>query len=271
MRGIFTTLTLLCFAHLQAQSGEFTAKGNIETLKVLPQKRVLPYAPVREADIMWEKRIWRVIDTREKMNLPFRYPAQPLFEILMSAIADGKIQAYSPESDKFDQPLSRESIKKELSRADTFEIVDPHTYEVTYQIVRDEIHPEEIVRYRIKEVWFFDSRTSSMKTRILGIAPVREVYHEDGLLKYETPLFWIYYPHCRELLAQYPVFNEKNDHDFMSWEDLFEMRRFSSYIYKESNIRGERIQDYLSGRDILVESERIKNEIFNFEQDLWSH
>ena len=271
MRSIFTILTLLCFVNLQAQQQEFTSKGGNTTSKLLPKKRVLPYAPVREADIMWEKRIWRVIDTREKLNLPFRYPPQPLFDILMTAINEGKIKAYSAENDKFEQPLSREDIKKELSNADTFEIVDPHTYEVTYQIVQDEINPEEIVRYRIKEVWFFDSRLSSMKTRILGIAPIREVYREDGELKYETPLFWIYYPHCRELLAQYPVFNEGNDQEFMSWEDLFEMRRFSSYIYKESNIKGERIQDYLSGRDILVESDRIKNEIFNFEQDLWSY
>lgn len=271
MRSIFTTMALLCFVSTQAQQHEFTAKGGDATVKTLPPKRVLPYAPIREADIAWEKRIWRVIDTREKINLPFRYPAQPLFDILMSAIKTGKIKAYSAENDKFERELSEEEIERELSHADTFEIVDPHTYEITFQIVKDEIHSEEIARYRLKEVWFFDTSVSRMRTRILGIAPVREVYQEDGILKYETPLFWIYYPHCRELLAQYPVFNEKNDQAPMSWEDLFEMRRFSSYIYKASNIKGERIQDYLSGRDILVESDRIKHEIFNLEQDLWSH
>ncbi|MEM6697892.1 MAG: gliding motility protein GldN, partial [Bacteroidota bacterium] len=125
--------------------------------------------------------------------------------------------------------------------------------------------------YRIKEVWFFDSRTSTMKTRILGIAPIREVFREDGIMKYETPLFWVYYPHCRDLLAKEPVFNFGNDNTAMSWEDLFEMRYFSSYIYKESNVRDERIQDYLSGTDILVESNKVKQEILNFEQDLWSY
>lgn len=274
MRSILTTtLGLLLTFLLPAQSylADQEVLDEIVPKELLKQSRVLPYASVREADILWQKRIWRIIDTREKMNLPFRYPEATFFDILLQAIAKNEIKAYSTEDDRFSRQLSEKELRQELFRADTFEVVDPETYEVTYQIVSHQINPAEIVRYRLKEVTFFDSRSSTLQTRILGIAPIRDVYRENGVLKYETPLFWIYYPHCREVLARHAVVNEHNDQAQMSWEDLFEMRYFSSYIYKQSNIRDERLQDYLSGRDLLVESEKIKNEIFNFEQDLWSY
>ncbi|MEN0047933.1 MAG: gliding motility protein GldN [Bacteroidota bacterium] len=271
MRSIFTMLAMSLFFSSLGQNRDFTISDEAVEKQLFQERRVLPYAPVREADIMWEKKVWQVVDTREKMNHPFRYPVRPFFEILTDAISCGKVIAYSAENDRFETPLKRHEVSQLLFQSDTFEIVDPSTYEVTYQILKNDINPEEIVRYRIKEVWFFDSRTSTMKTRILGIAPIREVFREDGIMKYETPLFWVYYPHCRDLLAKEPVFNFGNDNTAMSWEDLFEMRYFSSYIYKESNVRDERIQDYLSGTDILVESNKVKQEILNFEQDLWSY
>ena len=67
------------------------------------------------------------------------------------------------------------------------------------------------------------------------------------------------------------VFNPGNDGDLGTWEDLFERRFFSSYIYKESNVYNRRIQDYLQGVDILLEADKIKQEIFNYEHDLWSY
>ncbi|MEM1328727.1 MAG: gliding motility protein GldN [Bacteroidota bacterium] len=275
MRSIAITTLLCCLiikSNLKAQSLLSDAPlDDITEKHLLKERRVLSYAPVREADILWEKKIWRIIDTREKINSPFRYPDRTFFDILLNAIFEQKIKAYSTEDDRFSRELSRPEIEEQLFRKDTFEIVDPETYEVTYQIVRHDINPEEIVRYRLKEVAFFDSRTSRMQTRLLGIAPIRSAHTENGVVKYETPLFWIYYPHCREVLAHEPVITGFNDLETVSWEDIFEMRYFSSYIYKQSNIKDERIQDYLSGRDILVESEKIKNELFNLEQDLWSY
>ncbi|MEX2588914.1 MAG: gliding motility protein GldN, partial [Chitinophagales bacterium] len=84
-------------------------------------------------------------------------------------------------------------------------------------------------------------------------------------------LFWCYYPELRPILAQYRVFNRHNDATTVSWEDLFEMRFFSSYIIKESNVQDRRIQDYTAGVDALLEADKIKYEIFNFEHDLWSY
>jgi hypothetical protein len=57
----------------------------------------------------------------------------------------------------------------------------------------------------------------------------------------------------------------------MSFDDIFIRRMFSSYIYKESNVKDLRIEDYAAGRDILVEADRIKYQIVDFEQALWEY
>jgi len=133
------------------------------------------------------------------------------------------------------------------------------------------LNPEDVKRFRMKEVWFFDEETSTLQVRILGIAPLIDVNDENGNFLYEQPMFWIYYPAVRELLAKERVFNPGNDASPNTWEDLMEMRFFSSYIYNESNVYDRSLQMYLSGVDLLLEAESIKNEIFNFEHDLWSY
>ena len=105
----------------------------------------------------------------------------------------------------------------------------------------------------------------------MGIAPLKEVYDDNDNFLYEQPLFWAYYPYMRDLLARKETFNPFNDAIRMSWEDIFEMRYFSSYISKESNVYDRRIKDYKSGLDILVEADNIKEEILNFEHDLWTY
>lgn len=236
------------------------------------ESRVLPYQPVREADIFYEKRIWRVIDVREKMNQPFAQPELPLFTIIMDGINSGEIRAFSAEDDKFSYQLSPEEVASMLSSADTVITFDPDSYEEIVEVVRNDMDPLDVERYRLKEVWFFDEETSRMNVRILGISPMRNVYdRETGEFRYEQPMFWIYYPECREMFARHQVFNDWNDASPVSWEDLFEMRFFSSYVFQERDIKGRRLDGYLSGVDLLLEAEKIKDEIFNFEQDLWSY
>ena len=159
-----------------------------------------------------------------------------------------------------------------LSSADTVITFDPDSYEEIVEVVRNDMDPLDVERYRLKEVWFFDEETSRMNVRILGISPMRNVYdRETGEFRYEQPMFWIYYPECREMFARHQVFNDWNDASPVSWEDLFEMRFFSSYVFQERDIKGRRLDGYLSGVDLLLEAEKIKDEIFNFEQDLWSY
>lgn len=276
MKYIFLILILVSSVLSYAQNMTSTKNkpapidGLVEPT-TMAEKMALPYAPIREADILWEKKVWRIIDTREKINLPFRYPERPFYTILEEGIKKGKITAYSTESDRFDYPLDTTELFNMLYQKDTIPIIDVITGDITYQEIVNELNPEDIYRYRIKEIWYFDSKSSELKVRILGIAPmyVRQTESED--LKFETPMFWVYYPHCREYLAKEPVFTGNNDKQILSWEDWLEMRMFNGSIYKEQNMHDRALTEYLSGRDLLLESERIKMEIFNREQDAWSY
>lgn len=244
---------------------------DITDKRITNEKRLLPYDNVREADIFWEKRIWRVIDIREKMNLPFAYPERPFFTILMDAATTGEITVYSTEDDKFTSQLTPDEVASMGATIDTVITFDPETYEEQLQVVRNDINPDDVKRFRLKEVWFFDEETSTLQVRILGIAPLIDKTDENGNFLYEKPMFWVYYPEAREVLSRERVFNVGNDASSVTWEDLMEMRYFASYIYKESNVRDRRLQDYLTGIDILLEADKIKQEIFNFEHDLWEY
>lgn len=240
--------------------------------EIMLERKVLPYQPIRESDIFWEKRVWRIIDVREKMNLPFAYPEEPFFKILSDAASKGDIPVYSVDDDKFTKRLSTDDVLNMLSKTDTIVTFDPETYEEKVKIVRNDINPTDVKRFRIKEIWFFDKETSTMQVRILGIAPLINVTDSEGNFRYEKVMFWVYYPQVRDLLARHRVYTlGGNTNATVSWEDLFEMRYFASFIIKESNVYDRRIEDYARGVDALWESDRIKNNIFNFEHDLWQY
>ncbi len=241
---------------------------------MLKDQRVLDYEPVREADVVWQKRIWRVIDVREKMNVPFIYPVRPLFKILVEAAQNGDIKIF--KEDNFKKFLSGDDLRKMLYSIDTIPIWNPDTYTEEIKIIENEIDYNDIKTYRIKEMWYFDKEISRVKVRILGIAPIRDELDDFGNVKYTLPMFWIYYPEARKYLSREQVFNEKNDAAPGTWADVFDSYFFSSYIIKESNVQDLRLIDIYKEVDengnnipLLLESERIKNELLNFEHDLW--
>lgn len=133
---------------------------------------------------------------------------------------------------------------------------------------------KDVVQYRIKEDWFFDKERSVLDVRILAMAPVVYDMEEDAngnkSISGMKELFWLYFPHCRFVFNNYFVYNDKNDAQWMSFDDLFWKRRFNSVIYKESNTYDRKIESYRAGVDALHESEEIKNEIRNIEHDVWS-
>jgi len=210
------------------------------------------------------------------MNLPFRYPEKPLFNVFREMIENGDITVF--EDEKFTTALTPEEVEKSLNRVDTSVIFDYDTYEEKVQVVKSEISWEDINRFRVKEIWFFDEESSRLRVRILGIAPERDVYDDETQeFKYSLPLFWIYYPEARNLLSKHRIFNENNDMAPMTWAALFESRFFSSVIYKSSNVLDLRVKDMFdaskenSNIDILLESKKIKAELFNFEHDFWTY
>jgi gliding motility associated protien GldN len=120
-----------------------------------------------------------------------------------------------------------------------------------------------------------------MYVRIIGICPVRVYAKEIKTADEEEiapemmkkQLFWIYYPEARKVLANTPCFVGESEVTQLSFDDLFEKRRFSSYITAISNNQNNRqVHSYTrNGMEAMLESERLKQEIFNFESDLWEY
>lgn len=250
---------------------ESQKRDGVYDRNIYKDKRVLPYDHIREGDVFFEKRVWRIIDVREKMNLPFKFPKEPFIQILLGFANDGTITVFGNADDEFKNPLKKDEVNALGGSVDTIITYDPDTFEEKVQVVTNQLNPEDVKRFRLKEIWFFDEETSTLMVRILGVAPIIEKYDDNGNFMFETPMFWAYYPDLRPLLARHEAFNPMNDAVKMTWEDIFEMRYFSSYITKSSNVYDRRIQDYKKGVDILFESEKLKNEIFNFEHDLWQY
>lgn len=244
----------------------------------IEEKQPIPLAYVREADVLWEKRVWQVIDLREKINLPLYFPnttiddRQSLMQVLIASINEGSIQAF--QDDEFTLTYTPEEIRNQYAREETRTLTRPEPpyeeYDTTFVIP---LNPEDVTKYRIKENWFFDSKRSVLDVRIIGLCPVRErIDPESGESLGDQPLFWVYFPEARNILVNAEVFNRHNDAQRMSFDDLFLRRMFNSYIYKESNVYDRIIQEYIeNGLDQLLEAERIKTEIRNYELDLWEY
>ncbi|ATL46843.1 gliding motility protein GldN [Chitinophaga caeni] len=240
----------------------------------------LEYDHIREDDEFWEKEIWQVIDIREKMNLPFQYNVedengvnQLFINILLNSIKNNEVEAFNPIDDRFTTTMSYQEIMTKLTGEEkNVRSIDPVTGEETWVKTRDEFNPETIKQYKIREIWVFDKEASALKVRILGIAPLVSRLNEDGSLRGTIPLFWVYYPDLRPVLARFDVYNQNNDAATMSWEDLFEMRFFTSYVVKEKNPYNREIKDYIKdGVMRLLEGQAIKDRIFNKEQDFWEY
>lgn len=239
--------------------------------------KVLDWQPVREADVMWKKRVWREIDVREKQNVAFRYPGDEntgggyFIEILMDAIKKGKLKAYSNFDDRFTTALTKEQILEQMTgKDDSTPVQDPVTGETKIVVTHKEFDVDLVTKYRVKEDWIFDRNLGRMVVRIIGIAPYVDILDPNTLtLRGSSALFWIYYPEAREVLAQYEVFNPENDVQRLTWNDFFEGRFFSSRIIKISNPFDEVISVQHPGMEGLYEAQRTSEMIFNKEHDMW--
>jgi gliding motility associated protien GldN len=237
-------------------------------------RRFIPYTFLRQGDVMWEKRVWRELDLREKINQPLYYPIEEvdgrasLLQVLKRALFSGEVIAFN--EDEFLIPLTLAQIKDKLVKCDSNENrdVDPNTgEEIVTKVWRCDSTGiyENVTKFRLKEDWFFDKQKSVLEVRILGISPMK---YDEGKDIY-TNLFWIYFPSCRNALATNEVYNVKNDAERRTFDDVFFKRQFNSVTVTESNVYNRNINEYAKGIDALLESDRIKGDIFQFEHDLW--
>ncbi|MBL0329890.1 MAG: gliding motility protein GldN [Bacteroidetes bacterium] len=244
-----------------------------------PNKEVTSYPSLREADVMWSKRVWRVIDLREKMNHPLYYPESPLLDrknlydvIIDAALKEGKITL-------FDNPATDDQFRYEMTSTEANNKLSPIVMMYVERLdgsgfdsvpTPQPIVSSQVWKYWIKEDWFYDKQRSVLDVRIIGICPLIEKVSESGEhLGADKPLFWIYFPEARPVFATSEVYMRKNDAERRTLDDIFWKRMFSSYIRKESNVYDRGIYDYKVGLEQQLESERVKSDIFTYEHDLW--
>jgi gliding motility associated protien GldN len=160
--------------------------------------------------------------------------------------------------------MSADSASK--AAAGTVEVSDNKTGTVT--TVTNDFNGDLFLKFRIKEDWIFDTKRSIFEPRIVGIAPLK--FNEVS--KQWQPVFWVYYTEAREILTKKRLINTNNDASSLSFDDFFIRRLFSSYIVKESNPGDNKIRDIITDpRERLMESERIKKSVLDYEQGLWEY
>ena len=278
-----------------SQSNLLNAKVPQEVgMQIEENLKPIAYGYVDDRDVLWSKTIWEIVDLNERINFPYYYPTinngllsnnrKSLYRILYDNIASGNITeiystSYFNESEKLtfddltDILVSRNLSAEGISKSNAGEQVTEDDYD-TYKI-----ETYKIVQYRIKGTWYFNKRLGELKYRLLGIAPVAPdvstlsqgpAAMKDALV----PLFWIWFPDAREALANSKVFNTRNSSQPITFDHMLNSRRFNATIYKEENVYEDReVKEYIYEDALrqLLESERIKSVIRDFEQDMWSN
>jgi gliding motility associated protien GldN len=257
--------------------------------KPLQPAGVLAYETISEDDVAYRQRVWRDIDVREKMNQPFMYNTEDdngspqLINVLISAIRDDPaVVAYSAIDDRFTKPLTRRELSDIITGRPYVDrvpdwVADPTGNKLKDTVIVKDFNPAAVTKFRLKEDWVFNKKTSKLVVRILGIAPIEEDSLSIPGEKHDKALFWLYYPKLRNTLTKYQVYNGKNHGARPTWEEMFESRMFSSSIVKSTlDNPGDVYLNYkpgLKGNNLLrlKEGEKINNTILDYEQNLWSY
>ena len=302
MKKIFL-LALLVFSanDMFGQANLLNAKNPLEVGDSSSSKAIvefMDYEYVDDKDNLWSKVDYEFIDLNERLNFPLLFPVndtkyddtrKSLWRIIRENIENGKIsEVYDSNNDNFTEAsriIGKDSTDLEANIYKNYNISDIYKSKYVPEsfVPREIASSADIFGYVIKGVWYFDKIHAELRYRLLAIQPYGTDLKTsvDGE-ETETGYFWIWYPSIREILDDHLVFNDKNNNNRVSFDELLINRRFSSYIYKYDNVYGDReIRDYIRQRDnesyaqwqtrIVMESERIKKEILDFEIDMWGY
>lgn len=290
---LIAVFSLSCAISSFGQSNLLNAKSpsqigiKTEAQKKSDNDKPLAYSYVHDRDILMSRTTWEIIDLAEKINFPLYFPIdtanvgperRSLYDVLIKGIKKGKITEVYTDS-YFNTKKSFKDIKASLSRIDTTdagrEQLNAGMKISPEYIVQQDLTSQDVTQYKIKGVWYFDKRQGELKYRLLGICPVTpDVYTMNSEDPDYIELFWVFFPDARETLFRATAFNEKNSSMPITFDQILNSRRFNSMIYREENVYGDRdIKDYMrdNAQSQLLESDRVKDKIRSFEQDMWNY
>ena len=302
MRKIFLIIPLIFFTNeVFSQANLLNAKNPSEIGDTSSSEAVtefVDYEYVDDKNILWSKVVYEFIDLNERLNFPLLFPVndtkyddtrKSLWRVIRENIENGKIsEVYDSNNDNFTEAsriIGKDSTDLEANIYKNYNISDIYKSKYVPEsfVPREVASSSDIFGYVIKGVWYFDKIHAELRYRLLAIQPYgKDLKTSVDGEETETGYFWIWYPSIREILDKHLVFNDKNNNNRISFDELLINRRFSSYIYKYDNVYGDReIRDYIRQRDnesyaqwqtrIIMESERIKKEILDFEIDMWGY
>jgi len=254
---------------------------------LMDNDRPLEYGYVDDRDILYATMVWEKVVLDERINFPLYYPIdtnnigkdrRSLFDVLMRSVKNGDIENVYDDS-YFTTKRTLKDIEASMVKIDTTELgieqfnageqISPE------YISKREISAADVQEYHVKGMYYFDKRLGELKYRLLGIAPViPDVNFIDDADPGLFSLFWVFFPDARDVLHHAKAFNGKNTAIPLSFDHLLNSRRFNGYIFREMNVQGDRaITEYISDNALmqLLESDRIKEKIRDFEQDMWTY
>ncbi len=291
--SFFVLLTVVSFAQVPVPAGTPPVKKKAPKQDGFIYKEtteadtVVPYAKVSREDVVYTKRVWREIDLRDHGNEILASPKVNLIGIIYDAVNNGELDLYPSNVEDWSvDPLSSKKSGASSTVDTAFLGVNPSTNEVNR--ANNEFFVASFTTIRIKEDWILDIKRGIFEPRIIGIAPVRidvktavdnngnpVVDPTTNQVRADTVKMvagWINFEDLREILVKHKVSNNQNDNSGINFDDVFVRRLFYSNITKVSNALDNRFEDILfNPKDRLLESERYKKAMADFEQGLWEY
>ena len=286
---ISVTGSMVSFAQSNLLNAKFPEEIGMKSAAQLiaNNDKPLEYGYVDDRDILMGKMTWEIIDLNERINFPLYFPVdtanigpdrRSLYDVLTKAIRNGDITDVYSDS-YFNTKKSYKDIKASLTRIDTTdagrEQINAGQKISPEYIIKQDLTAQDVSQYKIKGYWYFDKRQSELKYRLLGICPVTpDVFTMNSDEKDYIELFWVFFPAARDVLNEAKSFNDRNSAMPISFDQILNSRRFNGTIYQEENVYGDRsIASYMkdNAQNQLLESERVKEKIRNFESDMWNY
>ena len=271
--ALLTVIIALAMGQVYAQSSSLPGLD-------MSKNKIMASPSVSADDITWQRDVFRMLDLNDSKNAPLYFPPQPdgerqnLFSLLFENVALGKLKVYDyldgkevfteDYQVKFNELLDRFWIPYEKEP-------DPKSPQDTlYKVETVDIPSNEVTLYYIKESYYLDQRTSSVKRKVLCFCPVLVREDETGETR-RYPLFWVPFDQARQLLSTHSLSTSNyNAASRMTIYDYFMRHQYKGDIYKVYNLQNQNIMNYCTTpEEIAAEQARLEKELDMMLNGLW--